>query len=118
MSDSVQILGMIALTAFHDGDWATMRDDASFHRGGGIELVHELHTAIIRCRLFCGQNEVLNEVYLMMLMVEGSVLEMTRGDLSMFPAPHISLDEQTYFQLMRSADTVTRACQLETARRI
>jgi hypothetical protein len=90
MSDHVQVLGMIALSAFLDEDWAAMRDTASFHRGEGSELVHRLHTAVITCRLFCGQNEVLNEVYLMMLVTEGGILEGTQGDMSTShaPSPH------------------------------
>jgi hypothetical protein len=73
---------MVAISAFLDEDWAAMRDTASFHRGDGLDFVHKLHTAVIACRLYCGQNEVLNEVYLMMLVTEGGILEGTRGDMS------------------------------------
>jgi hypothetical protein len=76
-------LGVIALTASNAEGWAGIKNMTQDQHADGLEFARQLHPAIAACRLFCERHEVLNEVYLMMVMLEGTVLEMIKGDLSL-----------------------------------
>jgi hypothetical protein len=73
---------MLVLTACNVEGWKDIEDSTADRHANGLEFAAHLHTSIAACRHFCGRYEVLNEAYLMLVMLEGTVLEMIKGDLS------------------------------------
>jgi hypothetical protein len=73
---------MVALTAVNAEGWEDIKNLTAEPHGDGLEFTRRLHPSISACRHFCGRNEILNEPYLMLLMLEGTLMEILRGDLS------------------------------------
>jgi hypothetical protein len=73
---------VVALNASNAQSWEGVKSSTVEQYDDGLEFTRRLHPSISACRHFCARNEILNEPYLMLIVLEGTLVELLRGDLS------------------------------------
>ena len=79
-----QVFAVMGLTALDTSDWDAMHSLNPDKDTDRSAFVDQMRTALDTCLSFCAECEVMNEVYLMLLIQDGCFLEYLKGDTSTY----------------------------------